>query len=78
MCRNRLNEMGVTLRKAKGKLLLTPKEKKIRLQRAKEKQPWTVDVCVKEIFSAESLICIGQGDEAGTFVWCRSKKKSHV
>uniref|UniRef100_A0A3B1JS01 Uncharacterized protein n=1 Tax=Astyanax mexicanus TaxID=7994 RepID=A0A3B1JS01_ASTMX len=29
---------------------------------------------MKVIFSDESRICIGQGDDAGTFVWCRSSE----
>ena len=52
--------------------LLTPKQKKTRLQWAKEKQLWTVDDWMKGICSDELQICIGQGDDAGTFVWCRS------
>ncbi|CAJ0960620.1 unnamed protein product [Ranitomeya imitator] len=47
---------------------------KTRLQLAKEKQLWTVDDQMKVIFSDESQICIGQGYDAGTFVWCRSNE----
>uniref|UniRef100_A0A4W6BIB5 Transposase Tc1-like domain-containing protein n=1 Tax=Lates calcarifer TaxID=8187 RepID=A0A4W6BIB5_LATCA len=57
--RNRLKEMGFTYRKAKRKPSLTPKQKKTRLQWAKEKQLWTVDDWMKVIFSDESRICIG-------------------
>uniref|UniRef100_A0A4W6BLW5 Transposase Tc1-like domain-containing protein n=1 Tax=Lates calcarifer TaxID=8187 RepID=A0A4W6BLW5_LATCA len=52
--RNRLKEMGFTYRKAKRKPSLTPKQKKTRLQWAKEKQLWTVDDWMKVIFSDES------------------------
>ncbi|CAJ0964526.1 unnamed protein product [Ranitomeya imitator] len=72
--RNRLKEMGFTYRKVKRKPSLTPKQKKTRLQWAKEKQSWTVDDWMKVLFSDESRICIGQGDDAGTFVWCRSNE----
>uniref|UniRef100_A0A3Q2UHF8 Transposase Tc1-like domain-containing protein n=1 Tax=Fundulus heteroclitus TaxID=8078 RepID=A0A3Q2UHF8_FUNHE len=48
--RNRLKEMGFTYRKAKRKPSLTPKQKKTRLQWAKEKQSWTVDEWMKVIF----------------------------
>ncbi len=72
--RNGLKEMGFTYRKAKRKPSVTPKQKKTRLQWAKEKQSWTVDDWMKVIFSDESRICIGQGDDAGTFVWCRSNE----
>uniref|UniRef100_A0A3B1JB81 Transposase Tc1-like domain-containing protein n=1 Tax=Astyanax mexicanus TaxID=7994 RepID=A0A3B1JB81_ASTMX len=66
--RNRLKEMGFQYRKAKRKPSLTPKHKRTRLQWAKERQSWTVDDWMKVIFSDESRICIGQGDDAGTFV----------
>uniref|UniRef100_A0A3B1IG59 Transposase Tc1-like domain-containing protein n=1 Tax=Astyanax mexicanus TaxID=7994 RepID=A0A3B1IG59_ASTMX len=72
--RNRLKEMGFQYRKAKRKPSLTPKHKRTRLQWAKERQSWTVDDWMKVIFSDESRICIGQGDDAGTFVWCRSSE----
>ncbi|KAL7380620.1 hypothetical protein ABVT39_020779 [Epinephelus coioides] len=72
--RNRLKEMGFTYRKAKRKPSLTPKQKKTRLQWAKEKQSWTADDWMKVIFNDEPRICIGQGDDAGTFVWCRSNE----
>lgn len=72
--RNRLKEMGFTYRKAKRKPSLTSKQKKTRFQWAKERQSWTVDDWMRVIFSDESRICIGQGDDAGTFVWCRSNK----
>uniref|UniRef100_A0A3Q3AY27 Tc1-like transposase DDE domain-containing protein n=1 Tax=Kryptolebias marmoratus TaxID=37003 RepID=A0A3Q3AY27_KRYMA len=59
---------------SKRKPALTPKHKRTRLQWAKERQSWTVDDWMKVIFSDESRICIGQGDDAGTFVWCRSSE----
>uniref|UniRef100_A0A3B3QDG3 Transposase Tc1-like domain-containing protein n=1 Tax=Paramormyrops kingsleyae TaxID=1676925 RepID=A0A3B3QDG3_9TELE len=68
--RNRLREMGFRYRKAKRKPSLIPKQKKTRLQWDEEKQSWTVDDWMKVVFSDESRICIGQGDDAGTFVWC--------
>uniref|UniRef100_A0A3B5B7H8 Transposase Tc1-like domain-containing protein n=1 Tax=Stegastes partitus TaxID=144197 RepID=A0A3B5B7H8_9TELE len=57
-------EMGFTSRKAKQKPSITPKQKKIRLQWAKEYQSWSVDDWMKVIFSDESRICIGQDDDA--------------
>lgn len=72
--RNRLKEMGFSYRKAKRKPSLTPKQKRTRLQWAKDRRAWTVDDWMKVIFSDESRICIGQGDDAGTFVWCRSSE----
>uniref|UniRef100_A0A3B5PS90 Transposase Tc1-like domain-containing protein n=1 Tax=Xiphophorus maculatus TaxID=8083 RepID=A0A3B5PS90_XIPMA len=66
--RNRLKEMGFQYRKAKRKPALTPKHKRTRLQWAKERQSWTVDDWMKVVFSDESRICIGQGDDAGTFL----------
>uniref|UniRef100_A0A3B5QLJ4 Transposase Tc1-like domain-containing protein n=1 Tax=Xiphophorus maculatus TaxID=8083 RepID=A0A3B5QLJ4_XIPMA len=61
--RNRLKEMGFQYRKAKRKPALTPKHKRTRLQWAKERQSWTVDDWMKVVFSDESRICIGQGDD---------------
>uniref|UniRef100_A0A3B5PQB0 Transposase Tc1-like domain-containing protein n=1 Tax=Xiphophorus maculatus TaxID=8083 RepID=A0A3B5PQB0_XIPMA len=63
--RNRLKEMGFQYRKAKRKPALTPKHKRTRLQWAKERQSWTVDDWMKVVFSDESRICIGQGDDQG-------------
>lgn len=71
---NRLKEMGFSYRKAKRKPSLTLKQKRTRLQWAKERQSWTVNDWMKVIFSDESRICIGQGDDAGTFVWCCSSE----
>uniref|UniRef100_A0A3B1JCI9 Tc1-like transposase DDE domain-containing protein n=1 Tax=Astyanax mexicanus TaxID=7994 RepID=A0A3B1JCI9_ASTMX len=48
--------------------------KEMGFQYRKERQSWTVDDWMKVIFSDESRICIGQGDDAGTFVWCRSSE----
>uniref|UniRef100_A0A3B5QR73 Transposase Tc1-like domain-containing protein n=1 Tax=Xiphophorus maculatus TaxID=8083 RepID=A0A3B5QR73_XIPMA len=62
--RNRLKEMGFQYRKAKRKPALTPKHKRTRLQWAKERQSWTVDDWMKVVFSDESRICIGQGDDS--------------
>uniref|UniRef100_A0A3B4TA56 Transposase Tc1-like domain-containing protein n=1 Tax=Seriola dumerili TaxID=41447 RepID=A0A3B4TA56_SERDU len=45
--RNRLQEVGFTFRKAKRKPSLTPKQKRTRLQGAKEKHSWTVDDWMK-------------------------------
>lgn len=53
-----------------AKQALTPKQKRTRLHWAKEKHSWYVDDWMKVIFIDESQICIGQGDDAGTFVWC--------
>ena len=66
--------MGFTYRKAKRKPALTPKQKKPRLQWAEEKQSWSMDDWMKVIFIDESQICIGQGDDTGTFVWCSSNE----
>ena len=71
--RNRLNEMGFTYRKAKRKPTLTPKQKRTRLQCAKEKQSWSVDE-MKVIFINESRICIRHRDYAGTLVWSHSNE----
>ena len=56
-------ETGFTSRKATDIRML--KRKKTRLQWAKEKQSWTVDDWVIVIFTDESSICIGQGDDVG-------------
>ena len=40
----------------------------------KEKQLWRVNNWMKGIFIDESRICIGQGDDAETLVWCRSNE----
>ena len=50
---------------------LTTAQKKKYLQWAKNKCTWTVNDWEKVIFSNESRICIGQGDDARTFVWRR-------
>lgn len=49
--------MEFTYRKAKRKPALTPKQKKIMFHWPKEKQSWSVDDWMKEIFSDESQIC---------------------
>lgn len=72
--RNRLKEMGFSYRKAKRKPALTSKQKRARVRWAKEKQSWTVDDWMKVIFSDETRICIGHGDDAETFVWCRANE----
>uniref|UniRef100_A0A3B5BFX1 Transposase Tc1-like domain-containing protein n=1 Tax=Stegastes partitus TaxID=144197 RepID=A0A3B5BFX1_9TELE len=53
--RNRLKEMGFPYRKAKQKPSLTPKQKKTRLQWAKENQLWTLDDWMKRTFSVLSV-----------------------
>ena len=35
---------------------------------------WTVDDKMKALSSDDTLICIGRGDDASTFVWCRSNE----
>lgn len=72
--RNRLSEMGFSYRKAKRKPGLTPAHKKKRLHWAKNKCAWTVEDWEKVIFSDESRICVGQGDDAGIFVWRRGNE----
>uniref|UniRef100_A0A3B5AUW2 Transposase Tc1-like domain-containing protein n=1 Tax=Stegastes partitus TaxID=144197 RepID=A0A3B5AUW2_9TELE len=56
--RNKWAETGVNVSKRKPSS--TRKQKKNRLQWAKEYQSWTVDDWMKVIFSDESRICIGQ------------------
>ena len=46
----------------------------MKLKWNKEKQTWCVDNWMKVIFSDESRICIGQGKDAGTFIWCYSNE----
>lgn len=53
---------------------LTPKHKKIRLQWTKEKKWWSVGDWMKVIFTDQSPICFGQGDDAGTIIWCCSNE----
>lgn len=69
---NMLEEMGRTYSKAKRKPEVRPQEKKTRLRWTKEKQLWTPDDWMEVTFSDESHIYAGQGDDAGTFVWCHS------
>lgn len=66
--------MGFTFREDKGKPSFTPNQKKTRLQMAREKQSWAVDDCMKVIFCDKSSFCTGQGDDAGTLVWCQSSE----
>ena len=54
--------------------MLTTAQKKKHLQWAKNKCTWTVDNWEKVTFSDESQICIGQEDDAGTFVWRRENE----
>ena len=61
--------MGFSNREAKRKPDLKIAQQKKGLQWAKNKCTWTVDDCEKVIFSNESRICVGHGDDAGTFVW---------
>ncbi len=49
--------------------------KKTRFEWAKERQSWSVDDWMKVIFSDESQICNGQGDDSETLVLCRSNKR---
>jgi len=51
--RKQLEEIGFPSRKVKHKPSLTAKDKKTRLQRAKEKQSWTVDAWIR--FSSLNL-----------------------
>lgn len=53
---------------------LTPKHKKIRLQWTKEKKLWSVGDWMKVIFTDQSPICFGQGDDAATIIWCCSNE----
>lgn len=72
--RNRLRDMEFSYRKAKRKPALTTAQKKKRLQWAKNKCTWTVDDWEEVIFSDKSRICVGHGDDAGTFVWRRGNE----
>ena len=69
--RNRHREMGFSYRKNKKKLALKAAQKKKCLQWATNKCTWTVNDWEKLIFSDESQIFVGHGDDAGTFVWRR-------
>ena len=42
----------------------------MKLMWTKEKQSWRVENWMKVIFTDKSRICIGQGDDAETSVWC--------
>ena len=46
----------------------------MRLKRVNEKQPGHVGNWMKVIFTDESIICIGQSDDARTFVRYRSNE----
>lgn len=73
--RNRLNEMGYSFCKAKTKPFLTKLHRKKRLEWCKEHRHWTVDDWKKVIFSDESRVCIGAGDNVGQFVWRKTSEK---
>lgn len=73
--RNRLNEMGFAFRKAKMKPFLTKRHKRERLQWCRDHANWTVTDWYKVIFSDESRVCVGTGDDAGKFVWRRPNEK---
>ena len=66
---NRLREMEFSYRKAKRKPALKTAQQKKHLQWDKNKCTFTVDDKEKVIFSDESRICVGHGDDAETFVW---------
>ena len=55
--------VGFTSRKAKHKPSLIPRKRETRIQQVKEKLSWTLHG-----------IYIGQGDDAGTFFWCKSSE----
>lgn len=73
--RNRLNEHGFRWCKAKTKPRLTTQHKKARLKWCKEHVNWEFDDWKKIIFSDESRICLGTGDNKRIFVWRRVSEK---
>ena len=72
--RNWLWDMGFSYKKVKRKTALKTAQKKKWLQWAKNKCTWTVDDWEKIIFSDESRIYVGHGDDAETFVWRRGNE----
>lgn len=76
--RNRLNEKGYHFCKAKTKPFMTKKHKKSRLLWCKKHKNWTINDWEKVIFSDESRICLGTGDDDGIFVWRRAEEKFRV
>lgn len=73
--RNRLNNKGYHFCKAKTKPYMTKKHKKNRLQWCKKYKCWSSDDWKKVIFSDESRVCLGTGDNPGIFVWRRADEK---
>lgn len=73
--RNRLHSMGYAFRKAKVKPFLTKKHRMTRLQWAQQRKDWTSDQWNRVIFSDECRICVGYGDDNGTFVWRMKNEK---
>lgn len=61
--RNRLIDIG-SLKKSESQA--TPKHQRLQ---------WTTDDWKCVIFSDESQICVGNGDEVGTFVWRQPSEK---
>lgn len=76
--RNRLHEHGYSFRKVKTKPLLSKKHRRERLRWAKQHRNWTIDVWNTVIFSDESRICVGSGDDVGRFVWRLPSEKFHA
>ena len=72
-----LERSGFSYRKAKRKTALTTSQKKKCLQWVKNKCTWAVDDWEKVIFSDESRIYVGHGDDAGTFV-CRRGNEAYL
>ena len=77
-CKKPTEGNGIKWGKAKHRPSLTPKEKKTRLQWAKEELSWTVGDWMEVIFSDESTIYFEQGDNAGALVWCRSNETNKI
>ena len=67
-CKKLAEWNGIHIEKSQTKPVLTHKLKKMKLKWSKEKQTWCVDNWMKVIFSNESRICIGQGNDVGTLV----------
>ena len=61
---------GIYIERSWKKTNTNTQTEKMRLKCTKEKQLWRVGNLMETIFSDESRIYIGQGNNAGTFVQC--------
>lgn len=75
--RRRLNSMGYLSRKAKTKPFISKSQAKKRLTWARKHEMWNVDDWKNVIFSDETRICIGFGDNVGQRVRRKPNEKFH-